>query len=149
MFYIKLSGKFSVVLVSKDALLDIKLSRYKTPLLLLRTWWDEVCQNVHLKISEILFWKKLCKIFRKNSMYSWFIASRFLCFFKYQFALRSKASNIHSINVWIFDWWIKWKKPVNISILEVFDFQKCWPSLKFLQTSKSKCRRPCTPNQYT
>ena len=47
--------KFSGILVSKDVLLVIKLLRYKTPLILYRTWYNEVCQNVHLKISKTLF----------------------------------------------------------------------------------------------
>ena len=43
---------FSEILVSKGVFLDIKLLRYKNSLLLERTWWNEVCQNVQLKISK-------------------------------------------------------------------------------------------------
>ena len=56
---------FSEILVSKGVFLDIKLLRYKNSLLLERTWWNEVCQNVQLKISETSCEKKTKKA-KKN-----------------------------------------------------------------------------------
>ena len=55
---------FSEILVSKGVFLDIKLLRYKNSLLLERTWWNEVCQNVQLKISKAPCKKKKTK--KKN-----------------------------------------------------------------------------------
>ena len=52
--------KFSGILVSKDVFLDIKLLRYKFPCCYreLEHWWNEICQNIHLKISKTLLFKK-------------------------------------------------------------------------------------------
>lgn len=60
----RVKDKFSGKLVSKNVLLEIKLLKYKTFLMLERTWWNEVSQHVYLKMYKTPLKKKLCIIFR-------------------------------------------------------------------------------------